>query len=170
MVPKCHVPSHGLYIENRAFVVGQHTKFESNNCNRLTNKETYALQTDASYVLQLESLLSAFVIQVHRIIWTHLDERVHPTISSAFPTSHCAYQALFSTRTLDRVAVCFAVAFQHVKQAHCCTWKWNYVRKEWHFAADEVWGNLQDSSTGVKVNSFAICLSDLSVFKQWSRQ
>ena len=50
------------------------------------------------------------------------------------------------------MVVCFAVALHHVKQVHCCTWK--YVCIVWHFASDEVWGNLQDSFTNVQVNCF----------------
>ena len=103
------------------------------------------------------------MIHFHSFIWVHLDEGVHATFSSALPTSHCAYKALFSVWTLGRVAVCFAVAFHYVKQVHCCIW--NYVRKEWHFTVDEVWGNLQGSSTDVQVNSFGIYLSGQSMFK-----
>ena len=50
-----------------------------------------------------------------------------------------------------------------MKQVHCCIW--NYVRKEWYFAVDEVRGNLQGSFTDVQVNSFGIYLSGRSVFK-----
>ena len=77
------------------------------------------------------------------------------------PTVH--YKALFSTRTLGRAAVCFAVAFHYLKQVHCCIW--NYVRKEWQFAVDEIGGNLQGSFTDVQVNSLGIHLSGRSVFK-----
>ena len=61
------------------------------------------------------------------------------------------------------MAVCFAIAFHYVKQVHSCIW--NYVRKEWYFAVDEVRGNLQVSFTDVQVNSFGIYLSGRSVFK-----
>ena len=52
------------------------------------------------------------------VIWVCLDEGVHATFFSALHTSHCAYKALFSTRTLGRVAVCFAIAFHYVKQVN----------------------------------------------------
>ena len=53
--------------------------------------------------------------------------------------------------------------FHYVKQVHCCIW--NYVRKEWHFAVDDVWSNLQGSFTDVQVNNFGIYSSGGSVFK-----
>ena len=42
---------------------------------------------------------------------------------STFPISHSADQAMFSTRTLSRQAVRFAVALQHVDQVLCSSWK-----------------------------------------------
>ena len=59
---------HALHQCLDASVVGEHTRFERNNRNRLANKATYALETDTGSVLQLVSLFSAFVIHVHSVI------------------------------------------------------------------------------------------------------
>ena len=105
--------SHGLNIENRASVVGEHT-FERNNCNRLASKETLCtlnrrrLCSPTRVIIVFGIRLSCSQRHLSPSWWWG----VHATFSSAaLPTSHCAYKALFSTRTLGTVAVCFAVAF-----------------------------------------------------------
>ena len=87
-------------------------------------------------------------------------EGVYATFSSPLPTSHCAYKAVMYTNTWQSGSL-FCSSVHRLKQVHCCTY--NYVRKEWHFAADEV---LQGSSTIAQTNSFGVYLSGRSVFKQ----
>ena len=98
--------SYGLNIENRASVVGEHTRFERNNCSRLVNKETLC-------TLNRHRLCSPTrVIIVFGIRHSCSQRHLSPSWCwGALPTSHCAYKALLSTRTLGTVEVCYAVAF-----------------------------------------------------------
>jgi len=90
----------------------------------------------------------------------------HPTvhIKPCFLHEHLAqWQSVLQLHFTKDYKCIHNLWFHYVKQVHCCIW--NYVRKEWHFAVDDVWSNLQGSFTDVQVKSFGIYSSGRSVFK-----
>ena len=68
----------------------------------------------------------------------------HPTvhIKPCFLHEHLAqWQSVLQLHFTKDYKCIHNLWFHYVKQVHC--WIWNYVRKEWHFAVDDVWSNLQ---------------------------
>ena len=155
MVPQCHVPAAMalklkiglLLLENTRVRKKKHMNFKQTQVIFSSSSHCFR-HLSFMFTVSSEPILKRGFMQLSPLHYPH-------------PTVH--YNALFSTRTLGRAAVCFAVAFHYLKQVHCCIW--NYVRKEWQFAVDEIGGNLQGSFTDVQVNSLGIHLSGRSVFK-----
>ena len=165
MVPKCHVPATMaltlkiglLLLENTRGLKGitaigwpikKHMHFKQTQV-MFSNSSHCFRHSSFMFIASSESILKRGFMQLSPLHYPHPTVHIKP----CFLHEHLAQWQ----------SVLLAAAFHYVKQVHCCIW--NYVRKEWHFAVDDVWGNLQSSFTDVQVNSFGIYLSGRSVFK-----